>query len=104
MRSEQVASHDPDQHPDYRITDSRVRGPVRAVELCLRNPLVGGLAGVSAFAKEALSEDEEWPEMDLQARIAAVSDGELRFVGPERAARPHLSRESNPARRTAHCP
>jgi hypothetical protein len=34
-------------------------------------------------------EEEEWPEMNLEARVAAVSDGELRFVVPERAAGTH---------------
>lgn len=42
-----------------------------------------------ASAEAAFPDEEDWPQMDLEARIAAVSDGELRFVGPERAAETH---------------
>lgn len=76
--------------------ESRIREPAR-----LSVPLsyffviaLWGLVGGSAFAEEgpaeaAFPDEEDWPEMDLEARIAAVSDGELRFVGPERAAETH---------------
>ncbi|WP_296805914.1 alpha/beta hydrolase [Thiocapsa sp.] len=78
------------------IVDSRIRERARsAVPLsCAFLILIWGLAGASAFAEDAHAEagfpdEEDWPEMDLEARIAAVSDGELRFVGPERAAATH---------------
>ncbi|MFB1487821.1 MULTISPECIES: alpha/beta hydrolase [unclassified Thiocapsa] len=56
--------------------------------------LLWGLAGGSALAEDtsaeaAFPDEVDWPEMDLEARIAAVSDGELRFVEPERAAETH---------------
>lgn len=44
---------------------------------------------ICLFVGPAVAEDEDWPEMDLQERVAAVSDGDLRFVGPERAVDTH---------------
>jgi hypothetical protein len=56
-----------------------VAGPLRWILLmCL-----------SCLAFAVLGEDEDWPDMDLKERIASVSDGDLRFVSPERAARSH---------------
>jgi hypothetical protein len=82
--------------PTTPITESRIREGARpSVPLnCFVVILLSALAGGAAFAEDALAEDtfpdeDDWPEMDLEARIAAVSDGELRFVGPERAAETH---------------
>ena len=78
------------------IVESRIRETARSsVPLsCFFLILLWGLAGGMTFAEDAPAEaafpdEEDWPEMDLEARIAAVSDGELRFVGPERAAETH---------------
>ncbi len=78
------------------IVESRIREPARAsVRLgCFFVILLWSLAGEITFAEDAPAEagfpdEEDWSEMDLEARIAAVSDGELRFVGPERAAETH---------------
>jgi hypothetical protein len=78
------------------IVDSRIRERARSrlAPSCAFVILLWGLAGGCVLAEDALAEaaipdEEDWPEMDLEARIAAVSDGELQFVGPERAAETH---------------
>ncbi|HSO84474.1 MAG TPA: alpha/beta hydrolase [Thiocapsa sp.] len=78
------------------IIESRIRKPARVSVLssCCFVILFGALAAGFTFAEDApveaaFSDEEDWPEMDLEARVAAVSDGELRFVGPERAAETH---------------
>ena len=46
--------------------------------------------GLSLVVTVALAEsDEDWAEFDLAERIAAVNEGELSFVTPERAANTH---------------
>ncbi|CRI66032.1 conserved exported hypothetical protein [Thiocapsa sp. KS1] len=78
------------------IVESRIREPARwsVLSRCCFVILLGALAAGFTFAEDAPAEvgfpdEEDWPEMDLEARVAAVSDGELRFVGPERAAETH---------------
>ncbi|EGV16567.1 hypothetical protein [Thiocapsa marina] len=77
-------------------TESRIRARARSFAplSCFAAIVSWGAApgpscAEDAFDEAAFPDEAEWPEMDLEARIAAVSDGELRFVGHERAAETH---------------
>lgn len=64
------------------------RGRANPLRLLNRLTLLSILA--ASLSGTALGQEEEdWPEMDLAERVAAVSDGELRFIPPERAADAH---------------
>lgn len=62
-------------HDRYRPMSAIAHVPLLIVTL------VAGLAWAD--------EDADWPDLDLESRIAAVSDGELRFVSPEQVAGKH---------------
>jgi hypothetical protein len=61
---------------------------VRSRSFWIRRVLRLALAAMLLPFGSALAEDD-WPEMDLADQIAAVSDGELRFVSAERAFDSH---------------
>jgi hypothetical protein len=72
------------------ISESKGARPAgSAVRMSLMVMALSGCLFVGTASGETAMDEEEWPDMDLEERVAAVNDGDLRFVASELAEDAH---------------